>query len=273
MKTKLLIALFLFSVSLLFAQKKYVIGNVKNEVQNNIPQTYIYNPRTEELVITDISGDFIIAAIPSDELRVVKNGFERLTLRINERNFTESMQLVLSKLPFEIEEVTIAFNPTGNLKKDLAYFKTSPRKEKLNEEMTQYMRGPIPDAMPQNTIPSMFVQRKSGEGQIPLLSIGSGGNGGVLGLLAGAIIGKKNSSTPPNYAEVEDFYRRVKDVIDLNYFKNYGLSEYDFDIFLAYVDQANSLSKKYHKNFNRAVIESELKYALVEYLKTHKVGS
>ena len=273
MKTKLLFTLFLFSVTLMLAQKKYVIGNVKNEVQNNIPQTYIYNPRTEEIVVTDISGDFIITAIPSDELRIVKKGFERLTLKINNGHFTQPLQLVLSKLPFEIEEVTIAFNPTGNLKKDLAYFKTSPRKEKLNEEMTQYMRGPIPDAMPQNTIPSMFAQRKPGDGQIPLLSIGSGGNGGVLGLLAGAIGGKKNNAIPPNYAEVEDFYRRVKDVIDLNYFKSYGLSEYDFDIFLAYVDQANSLSKKYYKNFNRAIIESELKIALVEYLETHKTSS
>ena len=273
MKTKLLFTLFLFSVTLMLAQKKYVIGNVKNEVQNNIPQTYIYNPRTEEIVVTDISGDFIITAIPSDELRIVKKGFERLTLKINNGHFTQPLQLVLSKLPFEIEEVTIAFNPTGNLKKDLAYFKTSTRKEKLNEEMTQYMRGPIPDAMPQNTIPSMFAQRKPGDGQIPLLSIGSGGNGGVLGLLAGAIGGKKNNAIPPNYAEVEDFYRRVKDVIDLNYFKSYGLSEYDFDIFLAYVDQANSLSKKYYKNFNRAIIESELKIALVEYLETHKIGS
>lgn len=273
MKTKLLFALFLFSFSVLSAQKKYLIGNVKNEVQNNIPQTYIYNPRTEELVVTDISGDFIISAIPSDELRVVKNGFERLTLKIKDGDFSKSLQLVLSKLPFEIEEVTIAFNPTGDLKKDLAYFKTAPRTEKLNKEMTQYMRGPIPDAMPQNTVPSMFAQRNPGEGQISLLSIGSGGNGGLAGLIASTIAGKKNRSTPPNYAEVEDFYRRVKDVIDLDYYKNYGLSEYDFDIFLAYVDQVNSLARKYHKNFNRAVIESELKLALVEYLKTHKVGS
>ena len=273
MKTKLLFAFFLLSVSLLFAQKKYVIGNVKNEVQNNIPQTYIYNPRTEEMVITDISGDFIISANASDELRVVKNGFERLTLKVQDDNFSNPLNLVLLKLPYEIEEVAIAFNPTGDLKRDLAYFKTSPRKEKLNDEMTQYMRGPVPDAMPQNTIPSMFAQRKPGEGQIPLLSIGIGGNGGVVGLLVSAIAGKKNKSTSPNYAEVEDFYRRVKDVIDLNYFKTYGLSEYDFDVFLAYVDRANSLSKKYHKNFNKLIIESELKLALVEYLKTHKVGS
>lgn len=273
MKTKLLITLFIFSVSLLFAQKNYVIGNVKNEVQNNIPQTYIYNPRTEEMVVTDISGDFLISAIPSDELRIVKSGFERLTMKVKEENFTKPMQLILSKLPFEIEEVEIAFNPTGNLKKDLAYFKTSARKLKLNEEMSSYMRGPITEQLPQNKLPSMFAPRNLSEGQATLLSMGPGSNGGILGLLGSVVAGKKAKSTPPNYAEVNDFYRRVKDVIDLDYYKNYGLSEYDFDIFLAYVDRQNSLSKKYHKNFNRAIIDSELKIALVEYLKTHKVGS
>ena len=273
MKTKLLFALFLFSVSFLFSQKKYIIGNVKNEVQNNIPQTYIYNSRTEEIVITDISGDFIISAIPSDELRIVKKGFERLTLKIKDDNFTQPLNLILNKLPFEIEEVTIAFNPTGDLKKDLAYFKTSERKLKLNNEMSQYMRGPLNEVIPQNKIPSMFAPRNLGDGQITLLSVGSGGSGGLVGLIGSAIAGKKSTSSPPNYAEVEDFYRRVKDVVDLDYFKNYGLSEYDFDIFLAYVNQTNSLAKKYHKNFNRAVIESELKIALVDYLKTHKVGS
>ena len=86
----------------------------------------------------------------------------------------------------------------------------------------------------------------------------------------------KATSSPlltPNYAEVQDFYRRVKDVVDLDYYKSYGMSEYDFDIFLAYTDQKNSLAKKYQRNFNRVNIESELKLALVDYLKTHKVGS
>ncbi|MGA9212234.1 hypothetical protein [Kaistella sp.] len=266
MKTKLLFAFFLFSVSLLFAQKKYVIGNVKNEVQNNIPQTYIYNPRTEEVVVTDQSGDFIIAAIPSDELRIVKKGFERLTLKIKDDNFTNPLQLVLSKLPFEIEEVTIAFIPTGDLKKDLAYFKTSAKTEKLNNEISKYVMGPMTEVIPQNKIPSSFAPKNYGEGQMNILGLASALKG-----LIGKATTKPNNT--PNYAEVEDFYRRVKDVVDLDYYKSYGMSEYDFDIFLAYVDHANSLAKKYHKNFNRAIIESELKMALVEYIKTHKVGS
>lgn len=273
MKTKLLFGFLLFSMSFVFGQQKYVIGNVKNEAQDNISQTYIYNPRTEEIVITDHSGDFIIAAIAQDELRVVKTGFERLTLKVSQNNFNQPLQLILSKLPYDIEEVKISFNPTGNLKKDLAYFKTSAKKEKLNNEMNLYMKGPMTEIIPQNTVPTMFAIKKPGDGQIPLLSIGSGGSGGLLGLIGGVILGNSKKQTPPNYAEVEDFYRRVKGVIDLDYFKGYGVSDYDFDIFLAYADQTYSLSKKYHKNFNKAVIESELRVALVEYLKTHKVSS
>ena len=266
MKSKLLFLFFLFSVTFIFAQKQYILGNVKNEVQDNIPQTYIYNSRTEELTQTDKFGNFIIAAIPSDELRIVKNGFERETVKINSENFTKPLQLILSKIPYEIEEVTIAFHPTGDLKKDLGYFKTSARTSKLNAELSKYALGPMTEVVPQNKIPSSFAPKNFNEGQINVLGLASA----LKGLLT------KATSSPlltPNYAEVQDFYRRVKDVVDLDYYKSYGMSEYDFDIFLAYTDQKNSLAKKYQRNFNRVNIESELKLALVDYLKTHKVGS
>ena len=266
MKSKLLFLFLLFSATFLFAQKQYILGNVKNEVQDNIPQTYIYNARTEELTQTDKFGNFIIAAIPSDELRIVKNGFERETVKINSDNFTKPLQLILSKIPYEIEEVTLAFQPTGDLKKDLAYFKTSAKTEKLNNELGKYVLGPMTEVVPQNKIPTSFAPKNYGEGQMNMLGLASALKG-----LIGKATTKPNNT--PNYAEVQDFYRRVKDVVDLDYFKNYGMSEYDFDIFLANTDKANSLAKKYHNNFNRVIIESELKLALVDYLKTHKVGS
>lgn len=266
MKTKLLFLFLLFSFPFLLAQTQYVVGNVKNEVQDNIPQTYIYNPRTEELTQTDISGNFIISAIASDEIRVVKSGFERLVVKVAAVNFTQPLQVTLSKLPFDIEEVVIAFQPSGNLKKDLAYFKTPARMEKLNKEMNLYMMKPLAEVAPQNKIPSSFSPPNYGAGQVNVL--------GVVSALKG-LLSKATSQplTPPNYAEVQDFYRRVKDVIDLNYYTNYGLSEYDFEIFLAYADQNQSLSKRFHKNFNRVAIETELKVAFVEYQKTHKFGS
>jgi len=265
-KTKLLFIISLFIFNAFSSQKKYVIGNVKNELQTNIPGTYIYNPRTEELTTTDISGNFIITAISTDELRIVKNGYERIFRKISETDFTKPLEIIIIKLPYEIPEVELTFKPTGDLKKDLAYFKTSEKTVRLNEQMSKYMTTPLSEVSPQNKVPSAFSPPNYGQGQV-----------NVLGVLK-AVTGLLNKATTPqntttNFAEVQDFYRRVKDVVDIDYFKNYGMSDYDFEIFLAYVDKTNSLAKRFHRNFNKAIIESELKMALADYLKTHKINS
>ena len=241
------------------------MGNVQNDLGDHLPNTYIYNPRTEELALSDIAGNYIIRAIPSDEIRIIKIGYERKSIRLTDTDFTKSVAITLEKLPFEIEEVEIGFHPTGDLKKDLAYFRTAEKTEKLNSEMTDYMKSPMTTVVPKNTVPKDFAPR-SNEGQINLLGVANG---------IAKLLQKKSKSNPetPNYSEVQGFYRRVKDVVDINYFKSYGLSDYDFEIFLAYADQKQSLTKKFHKNFNKAAIETELKIALIEYLKTHKTDS
>ena len=275
MKIKLLFLFFFACSTIVFAQKKYIIGNVKDELNHNLQFTYIYNPRTEELTTTDISGNFIISAMPFDEIRIVKKGFERIVFRSTSDDFNKPKEIVLNRVPIDIEEVIIAFRPTGNLKKDLAYFKTNKEVDHLNKEMNSYMRGPVNEMIPQNKVPSSFEIRKPSDGQIPLLGINFGGSGGegLLGLLAGSIVGKKKGNPPRNYVEKQDFYRRIKESVDLEYFSGFGVSEYDFDVFLSYVDQTNSLTKRFYRNFNKELIENELKVALKEYLKTHKVKS
>ena len=266
MKTKLLFALFLLSGTLLFAQKQYVIGNVKNEVQNNVPQTYIYNTRTEELVITDISGDFIISAIPTDELRIVKSGFERISLRVSLENYAKPLQLILSKIPFEIEEVTIAFKPTGNLKKDLAYFKTSAKTEKLNSDLNKYVMTPSTVVAPRLSMPSAFAPPNYNAGQVNL--------GGIASAIAG-LLGKVNNSPPTTatYAETQDFFRRVKTSLDMRFYSTRGFTERDIDAFLIYADDNYALAKKYRKSFDVQAIDLAMKLAYKEFIKTHKLGS
>lgn len=266
MKTKLLFALLLFSGPFLFAQKQYVIGNVKNEVQNNVPQTYIYNTRTEELVITDNFGDFIISALPTDELRIVKGGFERISLRVSPENYTKPLQLILSKIPFEIEEVTIAFKPTGNLKKDLAYFKTSAKTEKLNADLNKYVMTPSTVVAPKLSMPSAFAPPNYNAGQVNLVGIAS-----ALSELFGKA--KNAAPTTANYAETQDFFRRVKTSLNMQFYATRGFTERDIDAFLIYADDNYSLAKKYRKNFDVQAIELAMKLAYKEFIKTHKLGS
>ena len=138
-KTKLLFLFFLFLFIFSNAQKKYVMGNVKNEMHYNVSGTYIFNPRTEDLVTTDISGNFIISAISTDELRIVKNGYERISLKISETDFTKPLEIVIVKLPFDIPEVELSFHPTGDLKKDVKNVGDRKAVKKLKDDMDDYL--------------------------------------------------------------------------------------------------------------------------------------
>ena len=267
-KIKLLFLLIFFSSVKILAQSDYILGNVANQDGDKLPTTRIYNLRTDQVVLADKMGNFAILAKMSDELRIVKEGYERQTVVLTPESFSKSLDVKLTVIPLEIEEVAIGFNPTGNLKKDVPKLNPPAKVTALNMAMNNYMRTPMNEVAPTAKIPSAFAPKNPGEGQLSLFSIGSGG-GGLVGALAG--LAKKSVSSPKttaNYAEKQEFYKRVKAVVNLDYAK-YGLDEYDFDIFLAFADEAHGLSKNYRKNFNRAAIESQLKVAFTEYLKTH----
>lgn len=263
---------FLFSLLLLLAalplcaQKNYLIGKISTEFGHNLSYVTVHNVRTDETAEADLNGNFIIQAAAFDEIRFSKSGYERVSRKLSGDDFLQPLNIVLMRLPEEIEEVKITFVPTGDLKKDIAYFRPPAKVSALNAEMSAYMMTPLTEQPPVNRIPSAFAAPDYSAGQVNVV--------GVVGALA-SLIGKaaKTNEKPPNYSEVEDFYRRVKGAVNVDYYKGYGLSDYDFDIFLAYADQRFSLAKKYYRNFNRAAIESELKLAFQEYLKTFKPAS
>lgn len=240
-----------------------------NQDGDKLPTARIYNMRTDKVVLSDKMGNFAILAKPSDELRIVREGYERKLVVLTTEHFSKSLDVRLTVIPVEIEEVAIGFSPTGNLKKDVPRLNPPAKVTALNMSLNNYMRTPMNEVEPTAKIPSAFAPRNPGEGQLSLFSIGSGG-GGLLGAIAG--LAKKSVSSPKttaNYAEKQEFYKRVKAVVDMSYYTNYGLDEYDFDIFLAFADEAKELSKNYRKNFNRVAIETQLKVAFAEYIKTH----
>ena len=89
----------------------------------------------------------------------------------------------------------------------------------------------------------------------------------VVGALAGLVQKSVNPKSPPNYAETEKFYQKVRASIDINYFRGYGLSDYELDKFFAYAEENLKLSKNYRNNFNKNSIEIALKGLLKDYIK------
>jgi hypothetical protein len=262
MNTARFFLLLLFFSVRLFSQSGYVIGSITNENGDKLPGASIYNVRTDQFVISDKTGNFSIAAKTLDELRVARQGYERKNLAVTEASFTKSVEVQLVTIPVEIEALSLTFRPTGNLKKDVPRLNPPPKVMALNGEMNSYMRTPFTEVIPRATAPSAFKQPDFSAGQMDLVKL-AGAIGGLI---------KKAGSSPKttaNYGETQAFYSRIKAAIDMNYYTRYGMDEYDVDVFLAYADRAYDLSKNYRNNFNKAAIESRLKEAFAEYIKTH----
>lgn len=266
--SKLLLVLILFSVKM-FSQSDYILGSIANESGDKLPRASIYNLRTDQIVISDKMGNFAIAAKPSDELRISREGYERKVVVISVENFSKNLEVRLITVPQEIEEVKLTFRPTGILKKDVTRLNPPPKVVELNTAMNLYMKTPPSEPVPKASAPSAFKQPDLSAGQVSLLSMGSG-TGGIVNAISGLVnkVGESPKTTA-DYTETQDFYRRIKSVIDLGFYTKYGMDEYDFDVFLAYADQAYNLAKNYRKNFNKVAIELKLKEAFAEYIKTH----
>ena len=262
MKIKLL-ALFilLFSVKA-FSQSDYVMGSITNENGDRLTNASIVNLRTDQVVVSDFMGNFVIAAKTSDQLRIARQGYERKNLTVAAESFSRSLDVKLLTIPQEIEEVKLTFRPTGILKKDVARLNPPPKVTALNMALNNYMRTPPNEVSPSARVPSSFQQPNLLAGQMDMMKLA-----GALGKLVGKAT--QPPKTTASYSEKQEFYKRVKAVVNLTYYTDYGLDEYDFDIFLGYADESRGLSKNYRNNFNKVAIESQLKMAFQEYLKTH----
>lgn len=262
MKIKLLsLFIFLFFIKA-FSQSEYVMGNISNENGDKLPNASIVNIRTDQVVVSDFMGNFVIAAKSSDELRIARQGYERKNITVNNESFSKSLDIKLYTIPLEIEEVKLTFRPTGILKKDVLRLNPPPKVLALNMAMNNYMKTPLNGVSGKATIPSSFQQPNLLAGQMDMVKLA----GAIGGLLNKAT---QSTKTTANYSEKQEFYKRVRAVVNMDYYKDYGLDDYDFDIFLAYADESKGLSKNYRNNFNKVAIETQLKVAFAEYIKTH----
>lgn len=265
MRTKLLLLSFLLTALSAYSQE-YIFGKVLSEFGSELPNAVIINTRTDEKVSSDKDGNYMISAKPSDELRFVKSGYDRVSVKISNEHYSAPVNVSLPKSAYLIEEIELAFQATGNLKKDVKSLDPPRKVMALNSSMDAYMRTPPTEPMPKLSTPSAFAPKDFNAGQVNILK--------AVSALAG-LVNKAGTSpiTKANYAETQAFYRRVKAEIDLSFYWSRGWTEEDIDRFLIYADDNYALAKKYRKSFNIAAISSDMKMAYIEYIKTHKVGT
>lgn len=129
---------------------------------SEIQDVNVINIRTDELVLSNRDGHFMISGRGGDELRFVKAGYERLSRKVSQEDTQSPMNIGLVRTTIEIPEVEVKQGITGNLKIDSKNYNRPKKVLKLNAEISQYISQKS-DPRILAAKPGEFVQPK-GEG-------------------------------------------------------------------------------------------------------------
>ena len=138
---KLRFTLFLILSALFHISAQTVSGVVFDEERNPLSAVLIFNINTEKRAYTDSHGEFTIYALPDQELRFVRKGFERISKRVKQSDLITPFTMTLTRNAEEIEEVKISYQPTGDLSKDLKNVGDTKPVAKLKTETAKYIRA------------------------------------------------------------------------------------------------------------------------------------
>jgi len=261
-KRALLFVLFCIA-SELWGQQK-ISGKVITGDELDLAPVLIVNISGNKSSLSDMSGNFEMEAKENDEIRFVKEGYYRVDKKITKEEISAPFNIILKKIEIQIPEVKIKYKPTGNLAKDNQHYNESRKLQVLKSDMEDYMRSPLNQPLPNNATSKTFTGHDFNVGQVDLFGVFNA----VSGLVKKAT---KPKITKANYNETQDFLKRVRNEVNLNFLKKYGMDEEQIDAFLLYADKTRSLAKRYRKDFSISIVEYELKVAFGEYSKTHKL--
>ena len=115
--TRFLVLIMIYFSQHVFSQN--VSGIVTDEDGRPLPAVLVINVSTNQKTTTNLNGEFSIEASPQNELRFVRNGFERNSHIIKEIDFNNPVKVSLLRMIEEIEEVKVSsLKLTGDLNKD-----------------------------------------------------------------------------------------------------------------------------------------------------------
>jgi hypothetical protein len=137
-KLKLLFILFTIFFININAQD-YIFGKVNSEDSSELPDVSVINIRTEERVTTNSDGHFMISGRAGDELRFVKNGYERSNKKITKENIASPINITLIRAATLIAEVEIKKGLTGDLKIDSKNLEQPKKVLKLKNDLAVYI--------------------------------------------------------------------------------------------------------------------------------------
>lgn len=110
--------------------QSFITGTVSSD-DHYISNALVYNTVNKKRTYTSSKGKFVIEGEMNDELRFVKEGYERYILKIKNNS---DVEVRMVKIPTEIEEIKVR-KLTGNLTKDAQRMKIDNSIEKLKNNI------------------------------------------------------------------------------------------------------------------------------------------
>ncbi len=122
---------FCLSLAKIVCAQSSVNGIILSEEGYSISNVLVYNITNKKKTYTNSEGKFNIEGMLNDELRFIKDGYDRKSETIDN---SFALKVLLVKKPFEIEEVKLN-NLSGNLLTDSRRIKIDNSKEKIEKEI------------------------------------------------------------------------------------------------------------------------------------------
>ncbi len=141
----LLILIFCLFGKIVSAQE-LVFGKVTTEEHVDLQGVVVINLNTDEKVQTDRDGNFMIRGKVKDELRTSSPRYERVSVTLSAEDFRKPLHIIVKRIPYEIEEVEIKYQVTGDLKKDVQHLGEARKVKILKTEIAKDIAlGPRPN--------------------------------------------------------------------------------------------------------------------------------
>lgn len=190
-------------------------------------QIYVTNVNEQRSILSDVNGNFTIAAKPGDIIRFTSIVTERKDIKVTENMLQGRPVLVELRIAYyEIEEVVLnRFKPSGNLKKDVLSLKTGEREMKLKN-----MIG-LPEPKGDGTSP-----------QLPLAGLAGGGLTISVDSFYDLISGERQKKERLQaYERMTAGISNIKNYFGTQYFTDLKIPVHLIDNFLQFVYSSDDL--------------------------------
>lgn len=205
---KFLLFLMLLCSTFIFSQQT-VTGRVVDDNGENLSKVIVINMSSDKKVYSDSEGVFSIEANPNDELRFVKEDFNRTSRRALANGVNLPLFITLYQIPRDVGEVKIVKKLTGDLETDSRIVAKVDKGEQVRDAV----------GLPQ---PVGKMREKPAEVKSVLLPIllGNLNVQGVYDLISGKARRQKRQY---RYDDLQEHVAWIRDRIDDDYFVKAGI--------------------------------------------------